>query len=105
MNYLTSAFNLNNMRPITKQSTSQRASIINSFKSNTNTTTTTSNNNNSCYYPIPTLHTESNKSSSSSIYSRKVFVGGLPPDLDQGILTKKKIIKLNKNLFQILILK
>ena len=93
MNYLTSAFNLN-MRPITKQSgqrlSSQNNSSNSSISSSSLSTSSSSsssnieniNNKNNNYYTLPVMPTEFNKS--SAIFSRKVFVGGLPPDLDQG---------------------
>jgi hypothetical protein len=99
MNYLTSAFNLN-MRPITKQSglrlssqnNSNNSSIsissssISSISSSSSSNIGNINNN---YYTLPVISTECNKS--SAIFSRKVFVGGLPPDLDQGKYFNNKL--------------
>jgi hypothetical protein len=104
MNYLTSAFNLN-MRPITKQSglrlssqnnsnnssisisSSSISSSISSISSSSSSNIGNINNNN--YYTLPVISTECNKS--SAIFSRKVFVGGLPPDLDQGKYFNNKL--------------
>lgn len=92
MNYLTSAFNLN-MRPITKQSGQRLSSQNNSSNSSISSSSLSSSsssssnienisNKNNNYYTLPVMPTECNKS--YAIFSRKVFVGGLPPDLDQG---------------------
>ena len=79
------------MRPITKQSGQRLSSQNNSSNSsisssNLSSSSSSSNienisNKNNNYYTLPVMP-ECNKS--SAIFSRKVFVGGLPPDLDQG---------------------